>query len=137
MAKDQSTQDRAVQKARAREARKLEGGVPSLRGTLIKIAVLGIVDAGVIFSSLLLIAKHQWLYLSVALVVAFVINWIYLRKGHLPAKYLAPGVLLLIAFQISIVIFSGIIAFTNYGACLLYTSPSPRDGLLSRMPSSA
>ena len=25
----------------------------------------------------------------------------------------------------------------NYIACLLYTSPSPRDGLLSRMPSSA
>ena len=24
-----------------------------------------------------------------------------------------------------------------YGGCLLYTSPSPRDGLLSRMPSSA
>ena len=26
---------------------------------------------------------------------------------------------------------------TNYYICLLYTSPSPRDGLLSRMPSSA
>ena len=26
---------------------------------------------------------------------------------------------------------------TGYTACLLYTSPSPRDGLLSRMPSSA
>ena len=25
----------------------------------------------------------------------------------------------------------------NYTSCLLYTSPSPRDGLLSRMPSSA
>ena len=25
----------------------------------------------------------------------------------------------------------------KHGACLLYTSPSPRDGLLSRMPSSA
>ena len=25
----------------------------------------------------------------------------------------------------------------NYNSCLLYTSPSPRDGLLSRMPSSA
>ena len=25
----------------------------------------------------------------------------------------------------------------EYGDCLLYTSPSPRDGLLSRMPSSA
>ena len=27
--------------------------------------------------------------------------------------------------------------FTRVGDCLLYTSPSPRDGLLSRMPSSA
>ena len=27
--------------------------------------------------------------------------------------------------------------FKEAGACLLYTSPSPRDGLLSRMPSSA
>ena len=26
---------------------------------------------------------------------------------------------------------------STYGPCLLYTSPSPRDGLLSRMPSSA
>ena len=28
-------------------------------------------------------------------------------------------------------------ATTSYWVCLLYTSPSPRDGLLSRMPSSA
>ena len=27
--------------------------------------------------------------------------------------------------------------FNEYNICLLYTSPSPRDGLLSRMPSSA
>ena len=27
--------------------------------------------------------------------------------------------------------------FSLFGGCLLYTSPSPRDGLLSRMPSSA
>ena len=30
-----------------------------------------------------------------------------------------------------------LIAITNNPSCLLYTSPSPRDGLLSRMPSSA
>ena len=29
------------------------------------------------------------------------------------------------------------IKFTDARTCLLYTSPSPRDGLLSRMPSSA
>ena len=32
---------------------------------------------------------------------------------------------------------TGLIANVNKGVCLLYTSPSPRDGLLSRMPSSA
>ena len=30
-----------------------------------------------------------------------------------------------------------ILKSTKIGNCLLYTSPSPRDGLLSRMPSSA
>ena len=29
------------------------------------------------------------------------------------------------------------VAISDTGDCLLYTSPSPRDGLLSRMPSSA
>ena len=29
------------------------------------------------------------------------------------------------------------LSITNYGACLLYTSPSPRDKRQSRMPSSA
>ena len=32
---------------------------------------------------------------------------------------------------------SQIKAMAYYDTCLLYTSPSPRDGLLSRMPSSA
>ena len=32
---------------------------------------------------------------------------------------------------------SSLILFRSLGFCLLYTSPSPRDGLLSRMPSSA
>ena len=47
------------------------------------------------------------------------------RRGDEPDKYQQD----LIPFLISRQIFTG--------ACLLYTSPSPRDGLLSRMPSSA
>ena len=31
----------------------------------------------------------------------------------------------------------GLFSGRGYNICLLYTSPSPRDGLLSRMPSSA
>ena len=111
-----STEQKARLKQRAALSRKLEGGQPSLRGTLIKIALLAIVDAGAMFAAMLLIAKHQWLYFGVELVATLLLNWIYLRKGHLPAKYLAPGVVLLVLFQISVVFFSGFIAFTNYGA---------------------
>jgi arabinogalactan oligomer/maltooligosaccharide transport system permease protein len=116
MAEQQTPEQKARAKARAKVARKLEGGVPSLRGTLIKIAFLALADAGALFASMLLIAQHQWLYFSVLLGATLLINWVYLRKGNLPAKYLAPGVILLICFQISIVFFSGFIAFTNYGA---------------------
>ena len=32
---------------------------------------------------------------------------------------------------------NSLLSFEGIDVCLLYTSPSPRDGLLSRMPSSA
>ena len=32
---------------------------------------------------------------------------------------------------------AALLLFGGFKTCLLYTSPSPRDGLLSRMPSSA
>ena len=42
----------------------------------------------------------------------------------------------LVGFGIGL--FCDLVLFTgSYIGCLLYTSPSPRDGLLSRMPSSA
>ena len=42
------------------------------------------------------------------------------KKGEVLVKIIASGV-----------------CHTDAYTCLLYTSPSPRDGLLSRMPSSA
>ena len=92
------------------------GGTPSLRGTLAKIFILGLVDAGVGFVLMILFGKQKYGFAIFFAVVALVVNWIYLRRGGLPAKYLAPGVLLLLAFQVYVVIFSGYISFTNYGS---------------------
>ena len=47
---------------------------------------------------------------------------LYFASGYLEA----PGVMLTASHNPA-----------SYNGCLLYTSPSPRDGLLSRMPSSA
>ena len=91
------------------------GGTPSLRGTLAKIFILGIVDAGVGFVLMILIGKEKYGLAIFFGLVTLVVNWIYLRRGGLPAKYLTPGVLLLLAFQVYVVVFSGYISFTNYG----------------------
>jgi arabinogalactan oligomer/maltooligosaccharide transport system permease protein len=93
-----------------------DGGTPSLRGTIIKIALLAILDAVTIFVTFILFMRHLWLAVGIAVVAMLIINWLYLRRGGLPAKYLAPGVVLLIAFQIYVLFFSAYTAFTNYGS---------------------
>jgi arabinogalactan oligomer/maltooligosaccharide transport system permease protein len=90
-------------------------GPDTTRGTVAKIVLLGLVDAVAVYVLMMLFLSQSWGVLAVSAVVVAVINWIYLRKGGLPAKYLAPGVLFLLVFQVFVVLFSGYIAFTNYG----------------------
>ena len=76
-----------------------------------------------------------WLPFLVAFVVASLTALSYLE---LVTKYpQAAGAALYThkAFGVHFITF--LVAFAVICSCLLYTSPSPRDGLLSRMPSSA
>ena len=80
----------------------------------------------------------------------------YAEIGSLIGLFMVPGLFLaipaglagkffsdkaLIGFGLIALSFGGLVAALAQGfwflSCLLYTSPSPRDGLLSRMPSSA
>ena len=88
----------------------------TLAGILWKIALLGITDAIVLAMVMVMLAQNKILESAVMVLVALVVNWIYLRKGGLPAKYLTPGVIFLIIFQVYVLIFSGYTAFTNYGS---------------------
>jgi len=100
----------------AKLAKRLEADYnPSKLGLFLKYTLLAIFDTAAFFVAQLLIAEHQWTYFTGVLVVTLLMNWIYIRKGGLPAKYLAPGVLFLICFSFSVVVYSAIIAFTNYG----------------------
>jgi arabinogalactan oligomer/maltooligosaccharide transport system permease protein len=90
-------------------------GTPSVGGMLVKVAVLGLVDALAVFALFTLFVQEAWVVFGIAAVVTLAINYIYLRPGMLPAKYLAPGVVFLAMFQIFVVVYSGYIAFTNYG----------------------
>jgi arabinogalactan oligomer / maltooligosaccharide transport system permease protein len=90
-------------------------GPDSWKGALAKIILLGLVDAVAVYVLIALFLSESWAVLAIAALVTLGINWIYLRPGGLPAKYLAPGVLFLLVFQVFVVVFSGYIAFTNYG----------------------
>ncbi|WP_223948013.1 ABC transporter permease subunit [Arthrobacter sp. NtRootA1] len=90
-------------------------GPDSIKGTILKIVLLGLVDAFAVYVLMMLFLSQSWAALAVSSLVVLAINWIYLRRGGLPAKYLAPGVLFLLVFQVLVVFFSGYIAFTNYG----------------------
>ena len=68
---------------------------------------------------------------------AFAVEFFYLIFGPNDwAYYLLSQIFVSIAF-IYVWKFSNEIFEDKIYSCLLYTSPSPRDGLLSRMPSSA
>ncbi len=82
---------------------------------LIKISLLAIVDSLAVFALFTLLLKESWVVFGIALAVTLAINYIYLKPGLLPAKYLAPGIFFLAIFQIFVVVYSGYIAFTNYG----------------------
>jgi len=92
-----------------------DGGTPSLYGIIIKIILLGLISAAMLFAIMVLIGNEEYLFAGIVAVVTILVNWIYLRRGNLPAKYLVPGLVFMAIFQVYVVGYSGYIAFTNYG----------------------
>lgn len=82
---------------------------------LTKIVLLGIIDAVAVLAVYLLIAGEQWVSLAVVVVAVALVNVIYLKPGLLPGKYLTPGLFFLAVFQIFVIAYTGLIAFTNAG----------------------
>ena len=87
----------------------------STRGLLVTIACLGLLDALVLYALFALAVHDEWGLAAAAALSAVVINAVYLRRGALPAKYLVPGTAFLVVFQLFVILYSGYIAFTNYG----------------------
>ena len=92
-----------------------DGGTPSLYGTIIKIVALAIVSAAMVFAIMVLIGNEDYLFAGIVALVTVLVNWVYLRRGNLPAKYMVPGLIFMAVFQVYVVGYSAYIAFTNYG----------------------
>lgn len=116
-----TTEDRdaAVETTRskrsARAARMAEAASAGWKVLLLKVVALGIIDALALYSILILVQSEQWIPAAIVLAVTAYANWVYFSRGHLPAKYLIPGLIFLFVFQIFAAGYTGYVAFTNYG----------------------
>src|SRR4051794_12485203 len=92
-------------------ARRLTSG--GLLALVVKIVLLGIIDALTVFGVWVLIAKGDFITAAILALVVIGVNYVYLRPGLLPGKYLTPGLAFLAIFQVFVIIYTGFIAFTN------------------------
>ncbi|MGP6172435.1 ABC transporter permease subunit [Microbacterium sp. A196] len=110
------TEQKPPQTRRQRQAARIaeEASTP-IGWMLLKIALLAIVDAVALYAAFVLFTHREWLVLALVVIVAVLVNYIYFSRKAVPAKYLTPGIIFLIIFQVFTLLYTGYIGFTNYG----------------------
>lgn len=97
------------------DQRSRTAGSHTAAGLIAKIAVLAVVAALAVWAALPLIDARAWWGLGAEAAAVAIIFYTYLQRRKIPVKYLVPGTLLLIAFQILPVVLTIGTSFTNYG----------------------
>ncbi|MEU7949600.1 ABC transporter permease subunit [Micromonospora chalcea] len=84
-------------------------------GLVVKVVLLGLVAGIAIWAAFPLIEAEHWIGLGILVATTAGLFYLYLSRQHIPAKYLVPGTLFLIAFQVFPVLYTASTAFTNFG----------------------
>ena len=85
----------------------------SLGGRIVKILLLGLFTALGVWAVLPLYLAGVWWGIGLVVAVVALVYWVYFSKRTVPAKYLVPGVLFLMAFQIFPVLYTMSTSLTN------------------------
>ena len=85
-------------------------------GYVIKIALLSATNALAVWAAYVLLDRRHWVALPILVVATLAMDWFYLapRTWTLPAKFLIPGTIFLLAFQLVPIIYTIEIALSNY-----------------------
>ncbi|WP_350350332.1 ABC transporter permease subunit [Microbacterium sp. A8/3-1] len=84
-------------------------------GFLIKLALMALVNAFGIMTAISAWSAQSWVVLGVVVLLVVIADWVYFTRRALPLKYLMPGLIFLLVFQVFIFGYTAYIAFTNYG----------------------
>jgi arabinogalactan oligomer / maltooligosaccharide transport system permease protein len=100
-------------------------------GFAIKVALLCASNALAVWALYVLATHHRWPALGVLVATTLLIDWVYLvpRAWTLPAKFLIPGTVFLVGFQIIPILFTINVAFTNYSTGHILTQGQAIDAI--------
>jgi arabinogalactan oligomer/maltooligosaccharide transport system permease protein len=87
----------------------------TVQGLGVKVVLLGTVAALAVWAAFPLIQARAWAGLAIVALATAAVFFVYLSPKRVPLKYLVPGTLFLIAFQIVPVLYTASTAFTNFG----------------------
>ncbi|BCJ66302.1 ABC transporter permease subunit [Polymorphospora rubra] len=87
----------------------------TLTGLAVKVVLLGLVAGIALWAAFPLVEAEAWLGLGILVATTAGLFYLYLSRRHIPAKYLVPGTLFLIVFQVFPVLYTASTAFTNFG----------------------
>jgi arabinogalactan oligomer/maltooligosaccharide transport system permease protein len=80
-----------------------------------KIGGLALVDALAIYGAITLWSNEAWGFLAALAVLTALVNWAYISSRAIPAKYLVPGLIFLLIYQVFVVAYTLVLSFTNFG----------------------
>lgn len=84
-------------------------------GFIVKLLLMAVVNAFGLMVILAAVRTESWLILAASALLLAIADVVYFTKRALPLKYLLPGLIFLLVFQIFTLGYTGYVAFTNYG----------------------
>src|SRR5690242_17157305 len=98
----------------ATRARPVDSRPDRTSGLLVKIVLLGLTVAIAVWAAFPLAESRSWAGLAILAAATAGLLHLYLTPRHIPLKYLAPGTILLVLFQVFPVVYTASTAFTNF-----------------------
>ncbi|MFC8924227.1 ABC transporter permease subunit [Cellulosimicrobium sp. NPDC057127] len=84
-------------------------------GFIAKLVLMAVVDAFGVYVVWSAWQAGSYGVLAATLALLAAANWAYFSRRALPLKYVLPGLVFLLVYQIFVVAYTGYVAFTNYG----------------------
>jgi arabinogalactan oligomer/maltooligosaccharide transport system permease protein len=85
-------------------------------GFVAKLILMMLVNALGVYIIFFAYTHESWWVLGVMAVILVALDYVYFTNKHtLPLKYILPGVIFLLVFQVFVIFYTAAVAFTNYG----------------------